>query len=135
MNNFAEISAMLEALCNAKGVSGAENEAAIIASEMLSKYMPVSTDALGSVRGRKEGKGPFILLDAHLDQIGLIVTAIDEDGFIKFAKCGGADRRVLAAAEVAVHGKEDIFGVITSTPPHLAKLLHIVLRRHWGLYH
>ena len=121
MNNFAEISAMLEALCNAKGVSGAENEAAIIASEMLGKYMPVKTDALGSVTGRKEGNGPHILLDAHLDQIGLIVTAVDGDGFLKFDKCGGADRRVLAAAEVTVHGKEKFFGVITSTPPHLAK--------------
>ncbi len=121
MNNFAEISAMLEALCNTKGVSGAENEAAIIASEMLSKYMPVSTDALGSVTGRKEGKGPHILLDAHLDQIGLIITAVDGDGFLKFTKCGGADRRVLAAAEVTVHGKEKLFGVVTSTPPHLAK--------------
>lgn len=121
MNNFAQISAMLEALCNAKGVSGAENEAAIIASEMLGKYMPVSTDALGSVTGRKEGKGPHILLDAHLDQIGLIVTAVDSDGFLKFTKCGGADRRVLTAAEVTVHGKEKLFGVVTSTPPHLAK--------------
>lgn len=121
MNNFAELSAMLETLCGAKGVSGAENEAAQVASQMLEKYMPVCVDALGSVTGRKEGKGPNILLDAHLDQIGLIVTAVDADGFLKFTKCGGADRRVLAAAEVTVHGKEKLFGVITSTPPHLAK--------------
>ncbi|MBQ9850634.1 MAG: M20/M25/M40 family metallo-hydrolase [Clostridia bacterium] len=112
---------MLEALCSAKGVSGAENEAAVAVSEMLGRFMPVKTDALGSVTGRKEGKGPHILLDAHLDQIGLIVTAIDDSGFLKFAKCGGADRRVLAAAEVTVHGRENIFGVVTSTPPHLAK--------------
>ena len=112
---------MLEALCSAKGVSGAEYSAADVASEMLGRFMPVSTDALGSVRGKKEGNGPYIMLDAHLDQIGLIVTAIDEDGFIKFTKCGGADRRVLSAAEVTVHGKKDVFGVITSTPPHLAK--------------
>ncbi len=121
MDKFAQLSATLEALCAAKGVSGAENEAASVASEMLGRYMAVSTDALGSVTGRKEGKGPHILLDAHLDQIGLIVTAVDEDGFLKFAKCGGADRRVLAAAEVTVHGKEKVYGVITSTPPHLAK--------------
>lgn len=121
MKKYAQLSTMLEALCSAKGVSGAENEAAVAASEMLGRFMPVKTDALGSVTGRKEGKGPHILLDAHLDQIGLIVTAIDDLGFLKFAKCGGADRRVLAAAEVTVHGKENIFGVITSTPPHLAK--------------
>lgn len=121
MNDYAGLSAVLGALCSAKGVSGAENEAAVAASEMLGRFMPVKTDALGSVTGRKEGKGPHILLDAHLDQIGLIVTAIDDSGFLKFAKCGGADRRVLAAAEVTVHGKENIFGVVTSTPPHLAK--------------
>lgn len=121
MNNYAELSAMLEALCKAKGVSGAENEAAAVASEMLGRFMPAKTDALGSVTGRKQGRGPHILLDAHLDQIGLIVTAIDSDGFLKFTKCGGADRRVLAAAEVTVHGKEKLFGVVTSTPPHLAK--------------
>lgn len=121
MKKYAQLSTMLEALCSAKGVSGAENEAAVAASEMLGRFMPVKTDALGSVMGRKEGKGPHILLDAHLDQIGLIVTAIDDSGFLKFAKCGGADRRVLAAAEVTVHGRENIFGVVTSTPPHLAK--------------
>ncbi len=121
MNKFVGISATLEALCSAKGVSGAENEAAKVASEMLGRFMPVTSDVLGSVRGRKEGKGPFVLLDAHLDQIGLIVTAIDEVGFIKFSKCGGADRRVLAAAEVTVHAEKDVFGVVTSTPPHLAK--------------
>ncbi len=121
MNKFAGVSDMLEALCSAKGVSGAESGAAKVASEMLGRFMPVTTDALGSVRGRKEGKGPYILLDAHLDQIGLIVTAIDEAGFVKFAKCGGADRRVLAAAAVTVHGKKDVFGVVISTPPHLAK--------------
>ena len=121
MKKYAQLSTMLEALCSAKGVSGAENEAAVAVSEMLGRFMPVKSDALGSVTGRKEGKGPHILLDAHLDQIGLIVTAIDDSGFLKFAKCGGADRRVLAAAEVTVHGKEDVYGVITSTPPHLAK--------------
>ena len=119
MNNYSEISSLLEKLCGAKGVSGAENEAADVASELLGKYMPVSVDPLGSVTGTK-GSGKFhILLDAHLDQIGLVVTAIDEDGFLKVAKCGGADIRVLAASEVTVHGKEKLFGVITSTPPHL----------------
>ena len=121
MNNFIEVSALLEKLCAAKGVSGAENRAADVAAELLDRFMPVKTDALGSVTGTK-GNGDFhILLDAHLDQIGLVVTAVDEDGFLKVAKCGGADIRVLAAAEVTVHGKEDIFGVITSTPPHLSK--------------
>lgn len=121
MSNYSEVSALLERLCAAKGVSGAENRAAAVAAELLGKYMPIKTDALSSVTGTKGEGDVHILLDAHLDQIGLVVTAVDEDGFLKVAKCGGADVRVLAAAEVTVHGKKDIFGVITSTPPHLSK--------------
>ena len=121
MNKFSEVSALLKALCDAKGVSGAENEAAKVAAELLEKYMPAKIDALGSVTGSMGNGDVHILLDAHLDQIGLVVTAIDEDGFLKVAKCGGADKRVLAASDVTVHGKEKLFGVITSTPPHLSK--------------
>lgn len=121
MKKFTEVSALLEKLCSAKGVSGSENEAAKVASELLEKYMPTKTDALGSVTGTMGEGDVHILLDAHLDQIGLIVTAIDEDGFLKVTKCGGADIRVLAAAEVTVHGKKPVYGVITSTPPHLTK--------------
>ena len=120
MNNFTEVSALLEKLCAAKGVSGAENEAAAVAAELLGRHMPAKTDVLGSVTGTTGSGKTHILLDAHLDQIGLVVTSIDEDGFLKVTKCGGADIRVLAAAEVTVHGKEKLFGVITSTPPHLA---------------
>lgn len=120
MSNFPEVSALLEKLCAAKGVSGAENEAAKAAAELLGRYMPVKIDTLGSVTGSMGSAGVHILLDAHLDQIGLVVTSIDEDGFLKVAKCGGADIRVLAAAEVTVHGREKLFGVITSTPPHLS---------------
>lgn len=121
MNKFSEVSALLKALCGAKGVSGAENEAAKVAAEFLGKYMPAKIDTLGSVTGSMGEGDVHILLDAHLDQIGLVVTAIDDDGFLKVAKCGGADKRVLAASEVTVHGKEKLFGVITSTPPHLSK--------------
>ncbi|MBQ2847718.1 MAG: M20/M25/M40 family metallo-hydrolase [Clostridia bacterium] len=121
MNNYFEVAALLEKLCSTKGVSGEENRAAAVAAELLGRFMPVKTDALGSVTGSMGEGTPHILLDAHLDQIGLIVTTVDEDGFLKVAKCGGADIRVLAAAEVTVHGNEDIFGVITSTPPHLSK--------------
>ncbi len=120
MNTFSEVSAILEALCDAKGVSGAEKNAADTAAQMLEKYMPVSIDKLGSVTGTRGTGKPHILLDAHLDQIGLIVTAVDDKGFLKVTKCGGADIRVLAAAEVTVHGKKDIYGVIISTPPHLS---------------
>ncbi|MBQ8014961.1 MAG: M42 family peptidase, partial [Clostridia bacterium] len=69
MNNFSEVSALLEKLCSVSGVSGAENEAAKAAAELLSEYMPAKTDALGSVTGSMGCGATHILLDAHLDQI------------------------------------------------------------------
>jgi len=68
-----------------------------------------------------DGRGPHILLDAHIDEIGLIVTGVDDKGFVKFTKCGGADARVLMAAGVTVWGREPLFGVVCSVPPHLEK--------------
>lgn len=120
MPGYSEVYSLLEALCSPDGTSGAEKNAAEKAALLLKKYMPVEFSPLGSVIGTCEGSGTHILLDAHIDQIGLAVTAVDDDGFLKVAKCGGSDVRVLAAADVTVHGKEDIFGVITSVPPHLA---------------
>ena len=121
MSNYPEIDALLQALCAAPGVSGCEGRAAAAAASLLEREMPVRIDALGSVTGVAEAAGETLLLDAHIDQIGLIVTAVDDKGFLKFARCGGADARVLAAARVTVHGKEALPGVVISTPPHLRK--------------
>ena len=120
MNNNQNVSSFLKVLCSANGTSGDETDVANTAAKMLKKYMNVEISPLGSVIGTLGGSGVHILLDAHIDQIGLVVTSIDETGFLKVAKCGGADVRVLAASDVTVHGKEDIFGVVISTPPHLA---------------
>ena len=108
-------------LLAAPGITGAEDDAASVAERLLSAYMPTRRDALGSVIGELDGEGNGVLLDAHLDQIGLFVTAVTDAGFVKAAKCGGADLRVLACQEVVIHGKQDLYGVVVSTPPHLRK--------------
>lgn len=69
--------------------------------------------------GNREENKPHILLDAHLDQVGFIVTYITDDGFIKVSNVGGLDRRLLSAQEVTIHGKNDILGVVCTLPPHL----------------
>ncbi|MBQ8027217.1 MAG: M20/M25/M40 family metallo-hydrolase [Clostridia bacterium] len=115
-----EMFEILCALCHSNGTSGDETAAAQVASQMLEKYMPVHCDAMGNVIGDTEIAGSKILLDAHIDRIGFAVTAIDDKGFIKVARVGGIDPIVLSAAEVTVHGKQEVYGVIASTPPHLA---------------
>ena len=113
---------LLSALCAAKGIAGHESAAADIAANLLARHcVNVHMDALGSVVGEKSGNGPRLLLDAHLDQIGMAVTAIEPGGFLRAAPCGYMDIRVLAGQEVTIHGREALYGVIPATPPHLSK--------------
>lgn len=108
-------------LAEKNGTSGDEREVCEYAKELLSEYMTAKIDVLGNVVGTLGDRGPHILLDAHIDQIGLVVRHIDDKGFLLIDKVGGPDLRVLIGAEVIVHGKENIFGVISSVPPHLQK--------------
>lgn len=108
-------------LAQKDGTSGAEKNAAEAAALCLSEYMKVKIDKLGNVIGTMGDGKLHILLDAHLDQIGLVVREIDEKGFLLVDKVGGTDLRVLTGAEVTVHGKEKLYGVICSVPPHLSK--------------
>ncbi len=107
-------------LAKESSAPGQEYCVAPVAEKLLSDYMSVTTDNLGNVVGYKEGNGTHFLLDAHLDSIGMIVTAVEKNGFLRVDKCGGIDVRTIAAQDVIVHGREDLFGVVTSTPPHLA---------------
>ena len=103
MNQLQE---MLFRLCSAPGAAGREDGAAQVAAEMLSFIPNVKIDTLGSVVasfGNPEAKR-HILLDAHLDQIGMLVTSVDENGFLKVARDGGMDRRVLPGSRVVVYG-------------------------------
>lgn len=69
--------------------------------------------------GRKNA--PKILLDAHMDEIGMFVTEIKDGGFLGVVNVGGLDTRILQAADVVIYGEKVIRGVVASTPPHLQK--------------
>lgn len=116
-----ELKQALFELLSAPGITGAEDDAAAVASRLLRAYMPVRRDTLGSVIGETDGDGDGVILDAHLDQIGLFVTAVTDEGFVKISKCGGADVRTMACHEVRILGKDPVYGVVVSTPPHLKK--------------
>ncbi len=108
-------------LCNAKGVSGDEDRVSLIAEELLRPYCKDVHIAQGNVTGTLDcgGKGQHILLDAHSDQIGFIVTGITDDGFVTVGNIGGLDRRLLPAQRVTLHGTHPLHGVVCSMPPHL----------------
>lgn len=109
---------LLKELTQTVGVSGCEENIAALLREKLSSYGDVTVDNMNNVFCTF-GEGYHFLLDAHLDEIGLIVTDITDDGFIKFSNCGGIDARPLPAMEVSVWGREEVKGIISTLPPHL----------------
>jgi endoglucanase len=97
-----------------------EHAAAKRIAAHLTPYCGVTIDKLGNIIGTKEGAGHHVLLDAHLDQIGMIVTGHEPNGFLRVAKCGSMDLRVLCAAEVSIHcADQTYYGVVPASAPHL----------------
>lgn len=116
-----ELEQLLFRLCAAPGTPGGESPAAEAAAAELKNSAKVQRDRMGNLTaqfGDPDAK-EHVLLDAHLDQIGLIVTEIDENGFLKVGRCGGADARVLPGGAVMVCGRETLCGVVCCTLPHL----------------
>ena len=104
-------------------VAGDGQAEAEYAERLLAPYGEVARTALGSVvcQVRKPGPGqPYLLLDAHMDVVGLVVTHIDDAGFLRLGEHGGVDRRCLPACPVVVHGKKGrVDGIVCTMPPHL----------------
>lgn len=103
--------------------SGRENTATELIEKFLFRYTKdIKKDALGNIIAvipSKKQSAKKVMLDAHYDEISLMVTNIDEDGFVKFTSPFGLDIRTLLAKEVIIHGVQEIFGVVSSKPPHL----------------
>lgn len=120
MYNAKEI---IEKLVPVMSVSGYEErgreELLEVFSGPFDEYIPHSSGTHIFVKRSKKENAPRLMIDAHFDEIGMIVTGILDGGFLSVAPIGGLDRRILPAAEVLIYGKETIYGVIVSTPPHL----------------
>lgn len=117
-----DIRMMLERLCTVGAPSGFERPAALVAKEMLESLMDEAwIDRLGNAIGvRRCGKpnAKKLLLDAHLDEIGLVVTGI-EDGYLRFSTIGGVDPRMLPDRELTILTDPPLFGVVACLPPHV----------------
>ena len=117
----------LQKLSEATGISGYEHSVRDLMVEAFRPYTDeISVTPAGNVialkRGTRDPKSktpaPKVLIEGHMDEIGLMVTDI-ERGLIRFTQVGGFDVRVLLAQEVIVHGKRELRGVIGSRPPHV----------------
>lgn len=117
-----DIKKTLENLSCKWGLSGFENDVCGYLCEKLNNLCSEVWTEKGNIIARINSFNPdkkTVLLEAHMDKIGLIVTEVCEGGFAKFKCLGGVDERTLPASEVYVLGSEPYFGVIGALPPHL----------------
>lgn len=114
----------LKTLCYLKGVSGFEDEVRdYILERVMHHADEVKSDPLGNLMVFKKGKVQTqqrIMLCAHMDEVGLIVTSITDEGYLKFDCVGGIDRRVLIGKKVYV-GESGVLGIIGIKAVHLTK--------------
>lgn len=116
---------LLKQLTLHTGVSGYEENIALFVKEVFEKYCDkVEIDRYFNVIGFKKGHGhnnKKIMITAHLDEVALIVTSIDDKGFIRISGVNGIDPKVLLGQEIIIHGTKDMYGIIGAKPPHLLK--------------
>ncbi|MEB3860216.1 MAG: M42 family metallopeptidase [Desulfurococcales archaeon] len=111
---------LLEGLIRAPGVSGYEDRVRDHIKGLVGGYGVLREDSLGNLLLDLGGEGETLLFAAHMDELGLVVTNVDEDGMVRFRKIGGIDDRVLPNTRVNIHtATGDVPGVIGLTPPHL----------------
>jgi len=120
------IRALQEELSTLIGVSGHEDDVSNFILELIEKENLADKawiDPLGNVLAIKNGTNgkDRILLDAHTDEIGFMISHIDKNGFLRFVPIGGWDTRILLGQSVIVRSKvgELYHGIIGSKPPHI----------------
>ena len=113
--------ALLKEFSETPGVSGFEGRIRQTVTEFISPFVDeYYNDNMGNLIAIKRGKGDKkVMLAGHLDEIGFIVSHINDEGFIRFHPLGGFDPKTLTAQRVILHGKKDIIGVMGSKPVHM----------------
>lgn len=114
---------MLKELTDARGIAGNEREVRDVMKKYIEPFADeLTTDGLGSLIAKKVGKagGPKIMVAGHLDEVGFMITQIDDKGFLRFQPVGGWWGQVMLAQRVTiVTRKGDVTGIIGSKPPHV----------------
>ena len=112
---------LLKELSETPGVSGDESKIRKLIEEKVESHADsIETDNFGNLVARKGSGDKTLMIAAHMDQIGLTVMNIDENGFISFSKIGGVTIQSLMNQRVKIHTSEgEVSGVIGMKPPHL----------------
>ena len=114
--------ALLKLICETAGAPGFEERVRqLVLKEIDGIVDEISIDNLGNVTAIKHGKSSEkkVMIAAHMDEIGFIVTHIDDNGFVRFHTLGGFDPKTLTAQRVILHGEKDLIGVMGSKPIHV----------------
>lgn len=110
---------LLEKLSNASGPSGFEGDVRNIIKEEIKNYVDeIKIDRMGNIIAHKKGNGKKVVVDAHMDEVGFIITGFNSDGTLRFSCLGGINSKVIPSKVVYV-GEKRIPGVIGLKPIHL----------------
>lgn len=114
--------ALLKQICEVPGVPGHEQKVReLVTKELNGVVDSITVDNMGNLIALKKGKSSDkpVMAAAHMDEIGFIVSHIDDNGFLRFHPLGGFDPKTLTAQRVVIHGKQDVIGVMGTKPIHL----------------
>ncbi|MEM9416780.1 MAG: M42 family metallopeptidase [Bacteroidota bacterium] len=114
---------LFKKICETPGPSGFEQRIRrLIVDEVTPLVDHVEIDNLGNVialkRGTNNASSKKLMVAAHMDELGMLVKHIDEEGYLHFHTLGGFDPKTLTAQRVIVHGKKDLIGVLGGKPIH-----------------
>jgi endoglucanase len=120
---MSELLALLKKMTSASGLSGFESPIREIIREAWEPLTDdLSVSKIGSLHGLKKGRGAEprhrVLISAHMDAIGMMVTEV-KHGLMRITEIGGIDHRILPGQLVTVHGREELPGVVVQPPAHL----------------
>ena len=113
---------LLKTICETAGAPGFENRVRELVLKEIKPYVDkIDIDNMGNVIAFKKGndQSKSVMIGAHMDEIGFIITHIDNNGFLRFHPLGGFDPKTLTSQRVIVHGKKDVIGVMGSKPIHV----------------
>lgn len=115
---------LLKQVCEIAGAPGFEKRVRDLVVDLVTPLADeVKMDNMGNViaikKSKKNPDAKKVMVAAHMDEIGFIVTHIDDSGFVRFHTLGGFDPKTLTAQRVIIHGKKDLVGVMGSKPIHV----------------